>query len=282
MGMHREINDEELAAYKRDGVIRLRQVVDREWVNRMSNVVDTLLDQPSQWANDASPGAKSNRMFTDRYQWRENPEIRAYLYESGVARLVAQAMQSSVARFYFDHILVKEPQTTTATPWHQDAPYWPFRGKQICSIWLALTDVTVEQSAMEFVRGSHALGKYYLPEIFGDRENHPNEWARAAEGEPVPPIEDNRQDYDIVGWDMEAGDAVIFSAYTLHGAPGNSSQSQRRAAISTRWLGDDAIWHPHPGADPTVTQDDVSLAPGELAHDDEVFPVVWPRSEQPS
>ena len=263
-----------------DGAVVLRQSVDPEWVEQLNRVVDFQLENPSQWANDANPGATTNRLFTDRYQWQTNDEIRAYLSESGIAGLAAQAMQSSTARFYFDHMLVKEPKTTTETPWHQDAPYWPFLGKKICSIWLALNDVTIEQSAMEFVRGSHADGKYYLPELFGDREDHPNEWLRDAEGEPVPAIEDHREDYDIIGWDMKAGDAVLFSAWILHWAPGNADADHRRAALSTRWLGDDVVWNPHPGADPTVTQDHVSLAPGDPIHDDDVFPIVWPREAQ--
>lgn len=276
--MTARLNAEDIAAFSRDGAVLVRQAVDAAWIDRLNAVVDRQLSAPSQWANDANPGATTNRLFTDRYQWQTNPEIKAYLYESGVAQIAADAMESSVARFYFDHILVKEPQTPTETPWHQDAPYWPFLGKQICSIWLALTDVTVEQSAMEFVRGSHADGKYYLPELFGDRENHPSEWLRDAEGEPVPPIKDNREDYDIIGWDMAAGDAVLFSAWILHWAPGNRSSNHRRAAFSTRWLGDDAVWNPHPGADPTVTQEHVDLKPGEPARDDKVFPVVWRRT----
>lgn len=275
--MDRDLDEEEIARYEQDGVIRIKQAVSQEWVERMNKVVEAQLNAPSSWANDANPGAVSDRMFTDRYQWRQNSEIEAYIFESGVARLAAQAMRSREARFYFDHILVKEPKTTVATPWHQDVPYWPFMGRQICSVWLALNDVTVAQSAMEFVRGSHADGKYYLPELFGARENHPNDWIQAGEGEPVPAIAENRDDFDIIGWDMQAGDVVLFSAWILHGAPGNHSSHQRRAAISTRWLGDDAAWHPHPGADPTVTQEHVSLHPGELAKDDDVFPLVWSR-----
>jgi ectoine hydroxylase-related dioxygenase (phytanoyl-CoA dioxygenase family) len=275
--MTRNLTPEDVRTFQRDGVIRITEAVDKVWVDRLLQVVEAQLANPSTWANDANPGAEKNRLFTDRYQWRVNPEIRSYIYESGVARLAAQAMESTAVRFYFDHLLVKEPGTATVTPWHQDVPYWPVQGKQICSVWLALTDTTVEQSAMEFVRGSHASGKYYMPEVFGDRDNHPSSWQRDGIGEPVPAIQENRQAYDIVGWDMQAGDAVLFSAWTLHWAPGNSSLHQRRAAISTRWLGDDAVWHPHPGADPTVTQDDVSLSPGEPVHDENVFPLVWHR-----
>ncbi|MEM7478182.1 MAG: phytanoyl-CoA dioxygenase family protein, partial [Planctomycetota bacterium] len=41
-------------------------------------------------------------------------------------------MDSASARFYFDHLFVKQPGTDNPTPWHQDAPYWPFRGRKIC------------------------------------------------------------------------------------------------------------------------------------------------------
>lgn len=274
--MHKILTPEDIAEYGRNGVICIRNAVDPKWVERLLKVVDTQLAAPSRWVNDANPAASRNRLFTDRYMWRENADIRAFVFESGLAGLAGQAMQSAVTRFYFDHLLVKEPETVAPTPWHQDAPYWPFKGRQICSIWLALTDSTIEQSALEFVRGSQAEQKYYMPEQFGARKNHPNNWQlEGIEGEPVPPIENDRSAYDIVGWDMRAGDAVLFSAWVLHGARGNSSSQHRRAALSTRWLGDDVTWYPHPGSDPTVTQADVSIQPGAPAHDDDRFPVVY-------
>jgi len=271
----KQLGQKDIRDYERDGVILIRNAVDDQWVSRMLAVMEQQLENPSDWANDGNAGSNTNRMFTDRYQWRQNEEIRAFIRESGVARLAGQATRSEAVRFYFDHLLLKEPGTNTPTPWHQDIPYWPFLGDKVCSVWLALTDASIEQSAMEFVRGSHTDGKYYMPEVFGDRENHPSSWQRDGKGDSVPPIEQNRDDFDIIGWDMKAGDAVLFSAWILHWAPGNQSLDKRRAAISTRWLGDGASWHPHEGADPTVTQDHVSLKPGDPVVDDDVFPVVW-------
>jgi ectoine hydroxylase-related dioxygenase (phytanoyl-CoA dioxygenase family) len=135
----------------------------------------------------------------------------------------------------------------------------------------------VAESAMEFVRGSHMERIRYRPEVFNARENHPNaHWTGAEGGEPVPDIESQRARYDIVGFDVQPGDVLVFSAWVLHGAPGNASPTKRRAALSTRWLGDDARWWPHPGADPTVTQADVSVQPGDYPADERVFPRAWP------
>jgi ectoine hydroxylase-related dioxygenase (phytanoyl-CoA dioxygenase family) len=272
----RQLTQAELAAFARDGVAFVPAAVDPHWVDRLLQVVDERLTNPGRWVNDANPGQATDRMFTERYMWQQDPVINDYVFNSGCAALAAQAMAADTVRFYFDHLLVKEPETSAATPWHQDIPYWPFRGRQVCSIWLALTRTTVAESAMEFVRGSHLDGTIYQPEVFNAREQHPNAWAEAAEGVPVPDIEGNRQAFDIIGYDVEPGDALIFSAWLLHGARGNASGSNRRAALSTRWLGDDAQWWPHPGSDPTVSQEDVSIQPGEYPADDRVFPVAWP------
>ena len=111
-----------------------------------------------------------------------------------------------------------------------------------------------------------------MAKVFTDENDANTSWLSQAEGEVCPDIESDRASYDIVGYDMAAGDALIFSAWTLHGAQGNASGTTRRAALSTRWLGDDAIWDPRPGADPTVKQEDVSIQPGQAPHDDNVFP----------
>ncbi|NCX29608.1 MAG: phytanoyl-CoA dioxygenase, partial [Rhodobacterales bacterium] len=59
--------------------------------------------------------------------------------------------------------------------------------------------------------------------------------------EVVPDVDTMRDQFDIIGWEMEPGDAVAFHFRTLHGAPANSSKSRRRV-ISIRWVGDDATF----------------------------------------
>ena len=268
----RDLTPEEIESYQQDGVVLVKNAVDPSWIETLIEFADKQLNNPSRLSNDGNPGKETGRMFTDRYLWRNSDVIYDYISQSGCARLAAQAMQSQSARFYFDHLLVKKRDTSTPTPWHQDVPYWPFRGKQIASIWLALTPVTVEGSGLEFVRGSHKTEQFYLPEAFGSSGAKVNSWTGTGEGIPCPDIESDRSSFDIVGYDLEPGDALLFSAWTLHGAPGNSSSTQDRYAISTRWLGDDAIWDPRPGTDPSVNPAEVRTKAGESPSDNAIFP----------
>ena len=214
----RKLSEEEVVSFRTNGVVKVSEAVDPSWIPELLAVADGQLTKPSKWVNDVNAAASENRLFTDRYLWRHNDVIHRFVHDSGCARLAAQAMGSNSARFYFDHLLIKKVNTPTITPWHQDAPYWPFRGKQIASIWLALTPVTVEGSGMEFIRGSHLDDVYYLPEVFGGADNKSGQWANEQQGVAVPDIDANREEYDIVSFDMAPGDAPIFSAWILHGA----------------------------------------------------------------
>jgi ectoine hydroxylase-related dioxygenase (phytanoyl-CoA dioxygenase family) len=217
-------------------------------------------------------GDRRSRSFDGRYMWRHNADVRAFALEAGLGGIAGQAMRATEVRFYFDHLFIKEPETDQPTPWHQDLPYWPFSGQQVCSAWVALTANDVDSSALEFVRGSHLSGKRYRPTVFIDDKA---DWIGASDDQACPDIESARDRYDIVSFAVEPGDALLFSAHILHAAPGNRSATDRRVAISLRFLGDDATWDPRPGTDPIVTQTDVRVQPGELARDDDAFPVVY-------
>jgi len=276
----RKLSKEEVVSFRTNGVVKVSGAIDPSWIPELLTVADVQLTKPSKWVNDVNAGASENRLFTDRYLWRHNDVIHRFVHDSGCARLAAQAMGSNSARFYFDHLLIKKVNTPTITPWHQDAPYWPFRGKQIASIWLALTPVTVEGSGMEFIRGSHLDDVYYLPEVFGGAENKSGQWANEQQGVAVPDIDANREEYDIVSFDMAPGDALIFSAWILHGARGNSSSTQDRVALSTRWLGDDVLWDPREGVDPTVDPAQVLVDPGMPPRDNSFFPEIFSAERQ--
>ena len=270
------VTDEHRERYAADGAVKVEGVLGPDMIERLLAVADAELASPGRWVTDSNPGSATNRLFTTRYLWQQNETIRTAAFDTDIAAVAGEVMGAESVRFYFDHMLVKQPHTEASTPWHQDIPYWPFLGTKIASVWVALTDTTVDNSGLEFVRGSHRWDAYYAPESFTpDAERSTSDWTNQFVGERVPDIDADRDAYDIISFDAAPGDAIVFSAWSVHGARGNSCEA-RRVAFSTRWLGDDATWAPHPGSDPTLMDSGVPMEPGTHPDDDRL-PVAWSR-----
>ena len=77
----------------------------------------------------------------------------------------------------------------------------------------------------------------------------------------MPDFDARPDEYKTLSWAMQPGDAIVFGAEAVHGSAPNDDQRQRRAAISVRYVGDDARWDPRPGTDPIVTEEQVRYRP---------------------
>lgn len=52
-------------------------------------------------------------------------------------------------------VFLKEPGASTYTAWHQDAAYWLLDPPDVLTAWVALTESTIENGALEVLPGSH-------------------------------------------------------------------------------------------------------------------------------
>lgn len=276
----RDLTATEKAAFERDGVVHVRAAVDQHWVERMLAAVDRVLATPADVPGPPRGGGM------DRHLYPDDADFRDFVFETPLARLAAQATDSEQVRIYFDQIFVKEAGADSEFRWHQDHPYWPIGGTQVASTWVALTPSTVEGSALEFVRGSNTWGRTYRPVAGdGDRDTMNGIWDGFGDhahsiSDEIIAFEDHPDRYDVVGFAVEPGDALLFDYRILHRSRGNSS-AQRRVAVSWRWLGDDATWDWVRGNDPVIGPDQTALTPGDLITDDAVFPVVYQRDRAP-
>ncbi len=269
------IDDAEVRAYREDGAVCLRAVIDRDWVERLRRGVDRNIAEPGPYAHHYTreSGKAGGMFFGDYCNWQRIPEYRDFAHGSPVAALAARLMGSRRVNFFHEHVLVKEPGTVERTPWHHDQPYWCVDGEQVCSLWLPL-DPVPRAVCPEFVRGSHRWGRWFKPRRFVDHDayDYPAGW------EEVPDLDADRTAYRILSWDLEPGDGIAFHALTLHAAPGNPSAGRRRRAFSARYTGDDARYASRPGRlSPPFPEMGVRLEPGDRM-DCETFPVVWPRT----
>ena len=261
----------DVAAYARDGVVCLRGQFDARWVERLRAAIERDLAAPGPHATNFAEGSSAGRFFGDMYMWRRDPEFRAAALESPAAAIAARLMDSSAVDFFYDQIFVKEPGTAHPTPWHQDLPYWPVKGSQIASVWIALDDVDRSNGAVEFVAGSHRWGVNYRPTPF--RKGHEAKFTDSDLAQ-IPDIDADRAMYDIKFWRMEPGDCLVFDAMIVHGAPGNETPGARRRGLALRYTGDDVRDDPRPGTFQFPYQPDLAAGAAMTC---ELFPRVWPR-----
>jgi phytanoyl-CoA dioxygenase PhyH len=114
-------------------------------------------------------------------------------------------MGSRQVRLFHDHLLVKEPGTRQATPWHQDQPYYNVEGVQNCSMWLPVDPVD-RASTVEFVAGSHR-GPWLMPRSFMDDQA---KWFPEGSLVELPDVEAHRDTFEILAWELAPGDAGLL------------------------------------------------------------------------
>ena len=193
-------------------------------------------------------------------------EFEQVIRASAAAEVAADLMASKTVQMFHEHVLVKEPGTSMATPWHQDAPYYFVEGQQNVSFWSPLDAVTT--ATLRCVVGSHLWEKDVLPTRWVSETGFfPNEGDYMAVPDP------DAEGMKIVEFEMQPGDAVAFQYRTLHGARGNESPTRRRA-FSLRLLGDDARYVERPGATSPPFPGH-GMKPGDKLRED-WFPQIWP------
>lgn len=266
--MH-QITAQDVDDYQRDGVICVRGLLDADEVERAREAIDVVLDAPGPMAQVASGHDDPGAFIEDFRRWTDVPAIEHLARHSRAAEVAATLLGSPSARFYHDHVLVKEGQTRQRTPWHQDQPYYNVDGRGI-SAWIPV-DPVPEGGCLEMVAGTH-LGPWLMPRTFLDGEA---KWFPEGSLGELPDIEADRDAYDIRRFEMQPGDAIFFDFLTVHGAPGFPFAGRRRV-LSLRYLSEEARHAPRPWrTSPEFPGLEAELAEG-APMDHPLFPVAWP------
>jgi len=248
------VTDEQIRTYDRDGTVLIPGAFD-DWVAHIEAAVKDVIAEHRSGALDLDAGAPSTQndlnivenfgggaMALNIFPYHAG--FQEWLDESPAARMAAEIMQSKTARYWIDATFWKEEGAASeGTPWHNDTCTWPFWGRQMTILWIALTDVDEGNGPMITVRGTHdGDGRYYS--TFFPQDIEPPEpyrpWQELMDQALAP-------DAEIQTWTMKKGDCLFMHPSTIHGSkPRSANAGVPRLAFSTRWLGDDVVWKPDP------------------------------------
>lgn len=266
-----QLDEASIARFHERGVVVLRGVFSPEWIEALTEAVRLAMAHPSPLERTYRPADGTAPFFQDYVTWQRWAPLERFVRESNAGEVAAKLMRSPTARFFHDHMLVKEPGNSMVTPWHQDMPYYCVEGRQSVSFWTPL-DPVAREVCMECVAGSHRWSEEgFRPLRFTGAPLYAQDHYK-----PLPDIAANRHLYELDAWALEPGDAIAFDFRTVHGAPANQSSTRRRV-ISTRWVGADATWAVREG---TTSPPFTHLAALNLPHGAPLpasdFPQVYP------
>jgi ectoine hydroxylase-related dioxygenase (phytanoyl-CoA dioxygenase family) len=142
------------AAYQRDGVVVLRNLVTPEALEALRQGVTANMASPGPWANEYTPAGAAGRFFDDYVNWNRIQPFAEVGMQGSVPEAALNLMGTTTARLFHEHVLVKEAETKEVTPWHHDDPYYGIDGMDNVSIWIPL-DPIPDSVALRFIAGSH-------------------------------------------------------------------------------------------------------------------------------
>ena len=261
--MHPLLSQAQVEEFRRDGVALIRGLF-ADHVETIRAGIERNMAEPGPFAAENLREGEEGRFFDDYCNWSRIPEFEAAIREGPAAEVAGALMGSARVQLFHEHVLVKEPGTSRATPWHQDGPYYFVQGEHTVSFWSPMDPV--REAGLRCVRGSHRWPRPVLP-----RRWLADDAFYADEGAWMPVPDPDAEGMDVAEWAMEPGDAVAFDFRTLHGARGNEATTRRRA-FSLRLVGEDARYVERPG--PTSPPfPGHGMRPGESLRED-WFPVL--------
>ena len=151
--MNFDIQQSEINTFNKDGTLALRKVLDDEWLARIAAAIEEDIQNlgPYYHGYDSDEGLFHGNLRL----WENQNAFRDVCLHSHPPKLAQIFFDSKKINLLYDQLFVKESRMSQRTRWHNDQPYWPVRGEQVLSIWLALDKTTAENGRVEFIRGSH-------------------------------------------------------------------------------------------------------------------------------
>lgn len=246
---HPSINDDDVAAFHRDGYVAKRAFFAADEIALIGDALraDPAIQARAYGLADGEGGTTLIAVWNHPGDDTLGLVPRLERMAGGMARLLGGEVYH-----YHSKVTSKAAGGGGTWAWHQDYGYWYKNGclfPDMGSVAIAVSAQTAENGALRLLRGSHRCGRieHYLygSQTGADRERVAELQARL----------------ETVVFDAEPGDALFFHANTLHSSSPNESTGPREMLLCcyNRASNDPVRAHHHPGYTPLDIVDDDAL-----------------------
>ena len=208
--------DTGVAAFDRDGFVVVEELVDEATLAAARDEIDGFEAEADSFLQGVDGGrvsiAETGAITFSVHLVKRSARLRALSRHPRIVELCAELVGPDV-NLYWDQAVYKKPEKPRRFPWHQDNGYAYVEPQQYLTVWLALTDATVDNGCPWVVPGLHRHGT--LRHTYVDPLGY--------ECLTDPP--------GAVAAEVGAGGAVVFSSLTPHLTGPNTTAEVRKAYI---------------------------------------------------
>ncbi len=204
--MPRDITDEQIEAYRRDGFTGPVPVLTDEEVARYRAGLEAF-ERESGKKLDFPERSKSYLLF----DWAD--EI---VHHPRVLDAVEELIGPNILVYHLT-MHIKEAGTDAIVVWHQDDDYFRLSPAEQVTAWVALSDASERAGCMRMVPGSFREGR-----IPHDKRPSPDHVIRAGKG-----IFDRYRDSDGTPVPVGAGEMSLHHTHTVHSSGPNRADDRR-------------------------------------------------------
>jgi ectoine hydroxylase-related dioxygenase (phytanoyl-CoA dioxygenase family) len=284
MQSHLNITAGDIAAYQRDGAVLLKAVLNPETLGWLEAGIEEAYHIQGRHASIVRSATGEGETLVKNYLSAHCPSLKKLLDSGIVGAIAGTVMECASAQLILDQIFYKASGHIVATPWHQDTPFLRVRGQDLARVWLTC-DPSPRDLTVQVVRGSHRWNVVYNTGVAKQNKDFKAEdkgFSNEGLGDdalpPAPDVARFRESFDILSWDVEPGDALIFQGNMLHGAAGRESYDRPRRAFASLWGGPELRYHQPSGKafPPPGGSQGAPIPHGARIGDHETaFPVGW-------
>jgi ectoine hydroxylase-related dioxygenase (phytanoyl-CoA dioxygenase family) len=210
-----ELSQAQIEFYQKNRFIKLKNVFDAETLAHYNEVISEQVAKMNTTTTKLDERDTYGKAFLQLFNlWRENSEVREFVFSKRLAKIATDLMQVAGVRMYHDQALFKEGGGGI-TPWHADQYYWPLSSDKTVTAWIPLQAVPTEMGPLEFSAGSHQIVEGRDLQIGDDSEKSIGEKLRVT-------------DFDHVIEPFDLGEVSFHSGWVFHRAGANVTDQMRK------------------------------------------------------